>query len=92
MLTYRANAVRASGVNICARLCRCAQYEDYHKGGWKEDNQMSYMDMVNKYYDLATSFYEIGAGPGIVESVWFPARSACASALFEFSTAQWHSI
>lgn len=37
------------------------QYEEYHKGGWSDDNQISYMDMVNKYYDLATSFYEIGA-------------------------------
>lgn len=46
------------------------QYEDYHKGGWKEDNQMSYMDMVNKYYDLATSFYEIGAVPVTVHSVY----------------------
>lgn len=38
-------------------------YESYHKGGWDESkSQMSYMDMVNKYYDLATSFYEIGWG------------------------------
>lgn len=44
------------------------QYEDYHKGGWKEDDQMSYMDMVNKYYDLATSFYEIGAEPSVVST------------------------
>lgn len=37
-------------------------YEEYHKSGWKQDQQMSYMDMVNKYYDLATSFYEVGWG------------------------------
>ena len=37
-------------------------YEEYHKGGWDASKQMSYMDMVNKYYDLATSFYEIGWG------------------------------
>ena len=38
------------------------KYEAFHKGGWKSSNQMSYMDMVNKYYDLATSFYEFGWG------------------------------
>ena len=48
---------------------------------------MSYMDMVNKYYDLATSFYEIGADPGIVESGSL-SSSACATALFKILTAQ----
>jgi sterol 24-C-methyltransferase len=38
------------------------EYEEFHKGGWDESKQMSYMDMVNKYYDLATSFYEYGWG------------------------------
>lgn len=38
-------------------------YEEYHKSGWSnKGQQMSYMDMVNKYYDLATSFYEFGWG------------------------------
>lgn len=37
-------------------------YEAYHKDGWDDSKQMSYMDMVNKYYDLATSFYEFGWG------------------------------
>jgi sterol 24-C-methyltransferase len=52
-------------------------YEEYHKSGWKESSQMSYMDMVNKYYDLATSFYEFGWG----ESFHFAHRcvsSGCA--------------
>jgi sterol 24-C-methyltransferase len=48
------------------------QYEAFHKGGWSESNQMSYMDMVNKYYDLATSFYEFGWG----ESFHFAHRLA----------------
>jgi sterol 24-C-methyltransferase len=38
------------------------KYEAFHKDGWSESNQTSYMDMVNKYYDLATSFYEFGWG------------------------------
>ena len=38
------------------------KYEDFHKGGWDDSKQMNYMDMVNKYYDLATSFYEFGWG------------------------------
>ena len=39
------------------------KYEDFHSGeGWNESKKLSYMDMVNKYYDLATSFYEIGWG------------------------------
>lgn len=38
-------------------------YEEYHKSGWSnKGQQLSYMDMVNKYYDLATSFYEFGWG------------------------------
>eukprot|EP00976_Prorocentrum_cordatum_P090204 1188029-Prorocentrum_minimum.AAC.4 len=37
-------------------------YEKYHTsfGGKVEDRKNFYSDMVNKYYDLATSFYEFG--------------------------------
>ncbi|CAN1316725.1 Cycloartenol-C-24-methyltransferase 1 [Linum perenne] len=40
------------------------QYEKYHNlhGGADEDRKSNYTDMVNKYYDLATSFYEFGWG------------------------------
>ena len=38
------------------------KYERFHQGGWNESKKLSYMDMVNKYYDLATSFYEFGWG------------------------------
>ena len=38
------------------------KYEKLHEGGWNESKSMSYADMVNKYYDLSTSFYEIGWG------------------------------
>jgi sterol 24-C-methyltransferase len=38
------------------------QYNEFHNGGWKEESKSQYMDMVNKYYDLATSFYEFGWG------------------------------
>lgn len=38
------------------------KYERFHEGGWSDSKQLSYMDMVNKYYDLATSFYEFGWG------------------------------
>lgn len=39
-------------------------YGNYHDsyGGEKEGRKKAYMDMVNKYYDLATSFYEYGWG------------------------------
>lgn len=39
-------------------------YEDYHTcyGGDKLARKANYTDMVNKYYDLATSFYEYGWG------------------------------
>uniref|UniRef100_A0A7N0U2U8 SAM-dependent methyltransferase Erg6/SMT-type domain-containing protein n=1 Tax=Kalanchoe fedtschenkoi TaxID=63787 RepID=A0A7N0U2U8_KALFE len=36
-------------------------YENYH-GGEEEDKNANYTDMVNKYYDLVTSFYEFGWG------------------------------
>ncbi|BBN04422.1 sterol 24-C-methyltransferase [Marchantia polymorpha subsp. ruderalis] len=40
------------------------QYEKYHTshGGDEEKRKANYTDMVNKYYDLATSFYEYGWG------------------------------
>jgi hypothetical protein len=38
------------------------KYEQFHEGGWNESKSFSYMDMVNKYYDLSTSFYEFGWG------------------------------
>ncbi|OAY73423.1 Cycloartenol-C-24-methyltransferase 1 [Ananas comosus] len=40
------------------------QYEKYHVcfGGDEETRKSNYSDMVNKYYDLATSFYEYGWG------------------------------
>eukprot|EP00246_Nothoceros_aenigmaticus_P006168 TRINITY_DN18951_c0_g1_i1.p1 TRINITY_DN18951_c0_g1~~TRINITY_DN18951_c0_g1_i1.p1 ORF type:complete len:344 (+),score=41.99 TRINITY_DN18951_c0_g1_i1:158-1189(+) len=39
-------------------------YEKYHTehGGEEIDRKSNYSDMVNKYYDLATSFYEYGWG------------------------------
>ncbi|XP_072951322.1 cycloartenol-C-24-methyltransferase 1-like [Typha angustifolia] len=40
------------------------EYEKYHVcfGGEEETRKTNYSDMVNKYYDLATSFYEYGWG------------------------------
>ncbi|KAK1281867.1 Cycloartenol-C-24-methyltransferase 1 [Acorus calamus] len=40
------------------------QYEKYHGhfGGDEEARKANYTDMVNKYYDLSTSFYEFGWG------------------------------
>ncbi|CAL9152640.1 unnamed protein product [Musa hybrid cultivar] len=40
------------------------RYEKYHVcfGGEEETRKANYSDMVNKYYDLATSFYEFGWG------------------------------
>ncbi|KAL6569946.1 Cycloartenol-C-24-methyltransferase [Orobanche minor] len=39
-------------------------YEKYHVcyGGEAEERKANYADMVNKYYDLVTSFYEYGWG------------------------------
>ncbi|RRT84658.1 hypothetical protein BHE74_00019225, partial [Ensete ventricosum] len=52
------------------------QYEKYHVsyGGDEETRKANYSDMVNKYYDLATSFYEYGWG----ESFHFAPRYASA--------------
>ncbi|XP_031273772.1 cycloartenol-C-24-methyltransferase-like [Pistacia vera] len=40
------------------------KYEKYHVfyGGEEEERKANYTDMVNKYYDLVTSFYEFGWG------------------------------
>ncbi|CAH9098961.1 unnamed protein product [Cuscuta epithymum] len=40
------------------------KYEKYHGyyGGEEEERKNNYTDMVNKYYDLVTSFYEYGWG------------------------------
>ncbi|RZC83049.1 hypothetical protein C5167_045836 [Papaver somniferum] len=40
------------------------KYEKYHVsyGGEEADRKENYTDMVNKYYDLVTSFYEYGWG------------------------------
>nr|XP_027106903.1 cycloartenol-C-24-methyltransferase 1-like isoform X2 [Coffea arabica] len=48
------------------------KYEKYHGyyGGDEEERKANYSDMVNKYYDLVTSFYEYGWG----ESFHFAAR------------------
>ncbi|PON36124.1 SAM-dependent methyltransferase SMT-type [Trema orientale] len=42
----------------------CGGYEKYHVcyGGEEEERKANYSDMVNKYYDLVTSFYEFGWG------------------------------
>ncbi|KAK4743857.1 hypothetical protein SAY87_010169 [Trapa incisa] len=39
-------------------------YEKYHTcyGGEEQERKSNYTDMVNKYYDLVTSFYEFGWG------------------------------
>ncbi|KAI9169458.1 hypothetical protein LWI28_012623 [Acer negundo] len=45
-------------------LSAVEQYEKYHgcTGGEEEERKANYTDMVNKYYDLSTSFYEFGWG------------------------------
>ncbi|KAL9424380.1 hypothetical protein AB3S75_036294 [Citrus x aurantiifolia] len=45
-------------------LSAVEKYEKYHVcyGGGEEEREANYTDMVNKYYDLATSFYEFGWG------------------------------
>ncbi|KAK8635777.1 hypothetical protein V6N13_004495 [Hibiscus sabdariffa] len=53
-------------------LSAVEKYEKYHVfyGGEEEERKANYTDMVNKYYDLVTSFYEFGWG----ESFHFAAR------------------
>ncbi|OMO69746.1 Methyltransferase type 11 [Corchorus capsularis] len=45
-------------------LSAVEKYEKYHVyyGGDEEERKSNYTDMVNKYYDLVTSFYEFGWG------------------------------
>ncbi|KAG5253906.1 cycloartenol-C-24-methyltransferase [Salix suchowensis] len=45
-------------------LSSVEKYEKYHVyyGGAEEERKANYSDMVNKYYDLVTSFYEFGWG------------------------------
>ncbi|EEF44601.1 cycloartenol-C-24-methyltransferase isoform X1 [Ricinus communis] len=45
-------------------LSAVEKYEKYHVyyGGAEEERKANYTDMVNKYYDLVTSFYEFGWG------------------------------
>ncbi|PQQ04956.1 Cycloartenol-C-24-methyltransferase -like protein [Prunus yedoensis var. nudiflora] len=45
-------------------LSAVEKYEKYHvcHGGEEEARKSNYTDMVNKYYDLVTSFYEYGWG------------------------------
>ncbi|CAN6439951.1 unnamed protein product [Victoria cruziana] len=49
-----------------------SKYEKYHGyfGGKEEERKSNYADMVNKYYDLSTSFIEFGWG----ESFHFASR------------------
>ncbi|KAB2627531.1 cycloartenol-C-24-methyltransferase [Pyrus ussuriensis x Pyrus communis] len=53
-------------------LSAVEKYEKYHVcyGGEEEARKSNYTDMVNKYYDLVTSFYEYGWG----ESFHFATR------------------
>ncbi|KAG7945722.1 hypothetical protein I3843_14G004100 [Carya illinoinensis] len=45
-------------------LSAVENYEKYHVayGGEEEERKTNYTDLANKYYDLATSFYEFGWG------------------------------
>ncbi|KAK0595798.1 hypothetical protein LWI29_010063 [Acer saccharum] len=45
-------------------LSAVQKYEKYHvcHGGDEDERKANYTDMVNKYYDLVTSFYEYGWG------------------------------
>ncbi|XXG56486.1 hypothetical protein AAC387_Pa03g3881 [Persea americana] len=43
-------------------LSAVEQYEEYHECGEQEERKANCTDMANKYYDLATSFYEFGWG------------------------------
>ncbi|XP_057836621.1 cycloartenol-C-24-methyltransferase [Cryptomeria japonica] len=51
-------------INKTEMLSAVEQYEKYHMyyGGDDETRKANYTDMVNKYYDLSTSFYEFGWG------------------------------
>ncbi|KAH9302959.1 hypothetical protein KI387_014542, partial [Taxus chinensis] len=51
-------------INKKEMLSAVDEYEKYHMyyGGDDETRKSNYADMVNKYYDLSTSFYEFGWG------------------------------
>jgi sterol 24-C-methyltransferase len=51
------------------------EYTQYFANGDEKGRKSAYFDVVNKYYDLATSFYEYGWG----ESFHFAHRFACES-------------
>uniref|UniRef100_A0A0D6R152 Methyltransferase n=1 Tax=Araucaria cunninghamii TaxID=56994 RepID=A0A0D6R152_ARACU len=52
------------GIDRREMMSAVEQYEKYHVyyGGDEESRKSNYTDMVNKYYDLVTSFYEFGWG------------------------------
>eukprot|EP00850_Spirogloea_muscicola_P015794 SM000124S25926 [mRNA] locus=s124:104934:107848:+ [translate_table: standard] len=56
-----AELVREAAAGVAAAVRGYESYHAYH-GGDKAARKSSYTDMVNKYYDLATSFYEYGWG------------------------------
>ncbi|KAH1141014.1 hypothetical protein AAZX31_12G009100 [Glycine max] len=60
------NLAKGVGGNIDKSqvLSAVEKYEKYHAsyGGQEEERKANYVDMVNKFYDLATSFYEYGWG------------------------------
>ncbi|XP_059668413.1 cycloartenol-C-24-methyltransferase-like [Cornus florida] len=43
-------------------LSAVKKYEKYYVAGDEDERKTNYIDMVNKYYDLVTSFYEYGWG------------------------------
>jgi hypothetical protein len=53
----------ATGAGAAAECAAPARTQKYHSafGGDVDARKKEYADMVNKYYDLATSFYEYGA-------------------------------
>ncbi|CAI9764978.1 unnamed protein product [Fraxinus pennsylvanica] len=55
--------------DVLSAIDKYEKYHDYY-GGVKDERKSNYTDMVNKYYDLVTSFYEYGWG----ESFHFAAR------------------
>eukprot|EP00270_Netrium_digitus_P006525 TRINITY_DN1906_c0_g1_i1.p1 TRINITY_DN1906_c0_g1~~TRINITY_DN1906_c0_g1_i1.p1 ORF type:complete len:359 (-),score=79.46 TRINITY_DN1906_c0_g1_i1:163-1239(-) len=58
--------VAGTGGNLQRKEVNAAveSYEKYHSsfGGKEDARKLNYADMVNKYYDLGTSFYEYGWG------------------------------
>ncbi|KAJ6345423.1 hypothetical protein OIU78_008149 [Salix suchowensis] len=58
------NLACTSFICLVSEIIFCRRYEKYHVcyGGDEEERKANYTDMVNKYYDLVTSFYEFGWG------------------------------